>query len=122
MAGRIIKITLTGAPQSTNHIYKSVCRGNRPCVYMTNEGKALKEKYQWETRAQYRGELIANEPLEIWVTLYFANNLRRDWDNWHKISMDALTGIVWKDDSQIVMATITKKIDKKNPRIEIFIT
>jgi len=35
--------------------------------------------------------------------------------------MDALTGIVWEDDSQIVEALVKKRYDKENPRIEIVI-
>jgi Holliday junction resolvase RusA-like endonuclease len=33
--------------------------------------------------------------------------------------MDALTGIVYKDDSQIEQGFVTKYYDKENPRIEI---
>jgi Holliday junction resolvase RusA-like endonuclease len=33
--------------------------------------------------------------------------------------MDALTGIVYEDDSQITEAYVVKDYDKENPRIEI---
>ena len=33
--------------------------------------------------------------LEVTICLYFKDNRRRDWDNWHKLSMDALQGIVF---------------------------
>lgn len=33
--------------------------------------------------------------------------------------MDAMTGIVYEDDSQIISALVEKFIDKDNPRIEI---
>jgi Holliday junction resolvase RusA-like endonuclease len=85
---------------------------------MTAEGKALKEAYQWEARAQYRGEPLA-KPLKLTVALFFGDRRRRDWDNYHKLSMDALTGIVWEDDSQIVEATVRTGYDKANPRIEV---
>jgi len=35
------------------------------------------------------------------------------------LSMDALTGVVWEDDSQIQVAHVYKDFDKDNPRIEI---
>jgi Holliday junction resolvase RusA-like endonuclease len=35
--------------------------------------------------------------------------------------MDALTGIVWLDDSQIQTAHVSKYYDKDNPRIELTI-
>lgn len=46
---------------------------------------------------------------------------KSDWDNFHKLSMDALTGIVWADDSQIVEANVRKEYDPKKPRIEIVV-
>ena len=35
--------------------------------------------------------------------------------------MDALTGIVWEDDSQIVEAVVRKNHDKEQPRIVILV-
>lgn len=108
------KIILTGNPISTNHIYKS--RGKH--VYMTEDGKQLKRDYQILARSQYRGKPLEGD-IRVKVNLFFGNKLRRDWDNWHKISMDALTKIVWNDDSQIKEATVIMGYDKGNPRIEI---
>lgn len=42
--------------------------------------------------------------------------------NYHKISMDALTGIVWEDNSQIGDAVVHGRHDKGNPRMEITIS
>jgi hypothetical protein len=35
------------------------------------------------------------------VTLYFGTKREADWDNFHKLSCDALNGIAYDDDSQI---------------------
>lgn len=112
------KLTLTGDPKSTNNIYKSVCVGKYPKVYITNEGKAIKEGYQWEAKSQYRKKPMKDE-LEVWTTLYLKTKRRADIDNFHKLLLDSLTGIVWEDDSQIVEYHISKRHDAKNPRIEI---
>lgn len=53
------------------------------------------------------------------IVLYFGAKRKADWDNFHKLSMDALTGIVYLDDSQVVKATVTKRYDKQRLRIEI---
>lgn len=45
-------ITLSGEPKSTQHICRTTCRGGFSSVYMTAEGNALKEQYQWEARSQ----------------------------------------------------------------------
>ena len=42
-----------------------------------------------------------------------------DWDNIGKIVTDALNGIAWHDDAQIVKASVSKKYTQEIPRIEI---
>ncbi len=111
-------ITLSGQPLSTNHLYRSVCRGRFPNVYLTPAGKALKTAYQWEAKTQWKGKPIDHE-MEVWITLYMGTKRRSDWDNFHKVSMDALTGIVWTDDTLIKDAHVSMRYDKTRPRIEI---
>ena len=67
---------------------------------MTAEGKALKEQYQWEARAHWKGKPLEGD-IEVSITLYFGSKHRADLDNFNKLSLDALTGIVYLDDSQI---------------------
>lgn len=89
-------------------------------MYMTTEGKDRKEQYQWEAKSQWKKAPL-KMPLEIKIDLFFNSKRRRDWDNFHKISMDALNGIVWGDDEQIYKCTVQKFYDASNPRIEITI-
>jgi Holliday junction resolvase RusA-like endonuclease len=116
----MINITLKGKPMSTGVIYKTMCRGNFPRTYLVNKGKALKEDYQWQAKQQYKGKLI-DSPMFVCIKTYHDNHRKNDWDNFHKLSMDALTGIVYTDDSLIEQVMIDKKYDKLNPRIEITI-
>lgn len=111
-------IVLTGTPQSTNHLYKPTGRG----IYLTQEGKALKEDYAWQAKTQWKGKPLTGA-LEVTVNLFFADKRRRDWDNFNKIWADALTGIAYEDDSQIVAAHVFKNVgpDPKKSRIEIAI-
>ena len=113
-------LILLGEPKSTQHIYRYACRGNHPAMYMSAEGKTLKESYQWQARSQWKRKPLAKS-LQIAVKLYHGTKRVTDWDNFHKLSMDALTGIVWLDDSQIQEADVCKFYDKENPRIEIII-
>lgn len=85
---------------------------------MTTACKTLKEDWQWQIKQQWRQPILEDE-LEIEITLYFKDKRRRDWDNFHKLSMDALEGIVFKDDSQVKDAHVHMRYDKTNPRIEI---
>jgi Holliday junction resolvase RusA-like endonuclease len=85
---------------------------------MSKKGKILKEDYQWQAKTQFKGELLKGD-LEIWIKIFFGTKRKADWDNFHKLSMDALSGIIWIDDSQIQKAHVEKYYDKLNPRIEI---
>lgn len=90
-------------------------------MYMTHEGKALKQEFKEAAEKQWKGDALAADDIQIEVNFYFKDKRRRDWDNYHKILMDALTGIVWLDDSQIFRATVTKYVDKDDPRTEIYV-
>lgn len=114
----MVSITLIGSPRSTGNIYKTMCRGNFPRTYMTNEGKSLKESYQWQSKSQFKFPPILGD-IEVSVHLYFGTKRRCDIDNFNKILFDSLTGIVWTDDSQIIRSVTEKHYDKYNPRIEI---
>jgi Holliday junction resolvase RusA-like endonuclease len=111
-------IVLSGEPKSTQHIYRSACRGRFPTTYMTREGKARKEQYQWEARSQWKGKPLESD-VEVSITLFFSTKRKADLDNFNKLSLDALTGIAYLDDSQIAKLTIVRAYDKAQPRIEI---
>ena len=110
-------ITLLGNPISTQNAYGQT--GHRR--YMKKEAKDTKDSYVWQAKSQWKKLPLTENDLCINIILYFKDNRRRDWDNWHKISCDALSGIVWEDDSQIKEAHVFMEHDKKNPRIEITI-
>lgn len=113
-----MRIILKGKPISTGSIYRYACRGNYPCMYMTAKGKTLKESYQWQAKQQWRSKPLKC-PITVVIDTYHDNHRKNDWDNFHKLSMDALTSIVYEDDSQIEQAIVSKHYDKENPRIEI---
>jgi len=87
-------------------------------MYMTQKGKELKESYQWQIKSQYKGKPKTND-IDLRVELFFGDDRRRDIDNYNKILLDSLSGILYEDDSQIQSLLIIKNKDKKNPRIEI---
>lgn len=116
-----MQIILKGKPRSTGTLYKTMCRGNFPMTYLITKGKELKEDYQWQAKSQWRSEPLKC-PLSVTIDIYHDNLRKQDWDNFHKLSMDALTGICYEDDSQIKKATVTTYYDHDNPRIEIEIT
>lgn len=111
-------ITLKGDPKSTQHIYRAACRGRFPTMYMTAEGKAIKDVYKWEAKSQWRGAPLKGDVL-VKMVFYFKTKRRRDLDNMNKLIFDALSGIVYDDDSQICELIQKKAYDPANPRIVI---
>lgn len=92
-------------------------RRGKNSFYKTREATEAQEAIGWEVKAQYRGK-----PLEgkLKVSLrFFWPQPRRDVDSSVKAALDALNGILWKDDNQICDLLISKKMEKKNPRMEI---
>jgi len=113
-----MKIIFKGQPLSTQTIYRSVCRGKFATVYMTPKGKAMKEYYQLEAKTQYKKE-VSSEPLEMEINIFFKSKHKHDIDNFNKLILDSLQGIVYEDDNQIETIKIHKEICKDNPRVEI---
>jgi Holliday junction resolvase RusA-like endonuclease len=64
----------------------------RAVAVIRPEGKALKEAYQWEARAQWNGKPLTGD-IEVSITLYFGTKRRADLDNFNKLSLDALSRI-----------------------------
>lgn len=116
----MIAITLEGEPKSTQHCYKTACRGSFPSLYMSAECKAIKEDYQWQAKGQYHGVPVTDE-LVMYLTLYHKTSRRSDIDNFSKLILDALTGIVYEDDNQIAQLTVERRQDKHRPRAEAVI-
>lgn len=111
-------ITFLGAPKSTSHIYKFQCRGKIPMMYMTAEGRKIKETYQLQAKEQW-GKKPSDASVELGIKIYFGDKRVRDIDNYGKLLLDSMTDIVYEDDKQIKKMTVEKFIDVDNPRIEV---
>lgn len=105
-----MKITLLGKPVSVNQLY----RGRR---FLTPIGKKTKEDYYYQAKSQYQGMPLKGD-LSLTMAVYFTNPAS-DLDNAAKGLIDAMKGILWVDDRQIVEIHAFKKIDKVNPRVEL---
>lgn len=74
-------------------------------------------RYKEQVRAAAIELMAGAEPTELPLTVFltfvrkFKPSSRRfgDVDNLAKAALDACTGVIWKDDSQIVRAVLTKR-------------
>lgn len=115
-----MQIVLKGNPLSTQTVYKSTTANGYNRTYMTKRGVDMKESYIWEAKSQYKGKPLT-EDLKVKVDFYFGDRRKRDIDNYNKLVLDSMNGIVWEDDVQIQELVLRKFYDKENPRVEIVI-
>lgn len=109
----MIRLTLRTMPPTTNHLY---LRGKHG-VFMLPKVRQAKDAMGWEARAGFKGKPLEG-PLKVSVALYWDDKRKHDVDN-IKSLLDALTGIVWTDDGQIVDLHTCKFYDKDQPRVEL---
>lgn len=95
------ELTLLTMPVSTNRLYA----GGK---ILSKKGRENKTAIGWEANAQFRRPLYT-VPLRVEIDLFWPDARRRDLDN-IKGLLDALTGVVWEDDSQIVELHIRKSV------------
>lgn len=109
VASEVLRLELP-YPPSVNHYLRHTARG----VYRTAEADSYRQQVQVLALIQQveplSGELI------VTLTLYRPAK-RGDVDNYSKVVIDALNGIAWHDDGQIVELHIYRFDDKKNPRV-----
>ena len=106
-------MTIRTLPLTTNRLY----RGRR---FLTAAGKTNKEALAWEARTQWKGKPLAGA-VALEIHLWWPDARRRDVDN-IKGLLDAFSGVVYVDDSQIERLVVRKGIDRLNPRIEVTAT
>lgn len=87
---------------------------------MDKKCKDLKEEWMWEAKSQWM-DIPLMRPIKLSITYYFGTKRKCDLDNFNKLTLDALTGVVYEDDSQIDELNIKRGYDKKNPRVEVFV-
>ncbi len=113
-----MKINLSGQAISTQSCYRSTTANGYNRSYMKQACVDLKQQWRWEAKSQWKGDVLTS-PLAVTIDIYHGDKRKRDVDNFNKLIFDALTGIVYEDDSQIETLTIRKHYDKANPRVEL---
>lgn len=99
-------------PPSVNRLYRAV-QGR---VIKSSEGRRYAQQVAWEAM-KHRTKPLEGE-LVVHVTA-FRPQRRGDLDNVLKAALDALNGVAWHDDSQVVELHALRLDDKTNPRLEV---
>lgn len=114
-----ITFTVPGMPISVNHLYVNLGPGRR---FPSAQGKAFKKAVSWLAvvamkQAGY-GMIISG--VGVRIRFYF-KTMGSDIDNCIKALLDSMTGIVYKNDTQIIKLYAEKFKDTTNPRTEVTI-
>lgn len=111
-----MKFTIPGTPISVNHAYGQNRNGRR---FLTAAGKYFKEEVAWNASIALKTpKNFYKYPIQINLSYFYGDKRKRDIDNGIKLCLDAMTNIIYKDDSEIVCLNV-KKDFAKEPRIEI---
>lgn len=99
----MITIKIEGRPVSVNHLYSSARSGRRR---ITAKGWAWKDTVCYIAKQAL--EKPCTGPVILEITYIFPDNRRRDVTNYDKAILDALKGVAYDDDNQIVSIAIHK--------------
>lgn len=98
-------LTIPGQPITKGRPRFSVIR-NQPHVYTDAKTLAAEQAMVWHLRSAHVGPVDDESWFAVEATFYVPkltrSTRRGDGDNFLKLVCDAATGIVWKDDSQVL--------------------
>jgi len=101
----IIKDT---APSINRAYYFVKCGSKRVIKVKSQIAKEWFKKVQDTFKEKYPEASVSENKISVKLIFYFPDKRRHDVDNFQKLTLDALTGLAWKDDSQIQMITSMK--------------
>lgn len=95
----MIIFTVNETPISLNNAYPSRKRGGR---FLTPEGERFKNLVGLNAKvAKNKINEELEGPYEVTIDFHFKDKRKRDIDNYAKLILDSMTGIIWDDDSEI---------------------
>ena len=104
---------------SVNHLYMFK-RGKR---FMTKKGQDYMQKVMKIVDNAVKSQNYKLEEEGVWLvcelTYYFPDLRRRDGHNMHKIILDSLEHVAFKEDRWVLVRDMFIGLDKCNPRIEV---
>ena len=112
----LLTYTMQGTPPSLNNMYNNAARGR----VLTEDAKA------WKQRITLHAKNIINtldmdfsehakKPLRISIQFWVSELYRSDWDGHVKMVQDCTMKAMGLDDRYVVLASVSKKLDKANP-------
>jgi len=104
-----------------NPIPKQSYRAVKGGGYTSPHVKAWANTVAQVAKINMMGKDLFTGNINVELQFFLPDKRRKDWDNLAKNVMDAMNGIVYKDDSQVTMATIEKAWDKNEPGVYVLV-
>jgi Holliday junction resolvase RusA-like endonuclease len=105
----MIELTVMGEPASKSNSSRIVFHGRKPRLIKSK--KAL--SYVAKLKEQVKPRKLLEGDLEVSIDIYYASR-RPDLDE--SLILDALQGLLYKNDRQIKKKNIVWHLDRENPR------
>jgi Holliday junction resolvase RusA-like endonuclease len=105
-------------PPSVNHYVKHVWRGTSVRHYVTKEAEAFKFAVSYAV-AQEGLELLPEGHYGVALTIYLGKNQHGDIDNFPKLPLDAIKGVLIPSDAMVKQLRVELDRDWDNPRTRI---
>ena len=108
----IRSLVIPGRPVSVNHMYRQgTNRNGKPARFLTNAGVLFKKRVADAYLKQHGKKEPTDQPCLVMVVYTWKDRLRRDVTNYDKALLDALSGLMFKDDSQITLFMAVKRLE-----------
>jgi crossover junction endodeoxyribonuclease RusA len=111
----ILAVAIDGEPMPAPRARAGQGRVFMPAAYRAHRrflaGELRRARKDWEP--------LRSVAFAVKVRAFRSTRHRVDVDNVLKTVMDAGTGIIWDDDSQIVWAHVERLLDRERPRMEL---
>lgn len=108
----ILHLIVEGEPVPKQRVRTGKGRFYTPAKTLHHE-----ELIEWSARD--RVSEPTRNPVILEMDFFMGNARKVDGDNLQKTVMDALNGVAWRDDSQVIEWTGHKHVDREMPRTEL---
>ena len=105
-------------PPSVNSCYRAIPRGRICATILSKQGREYKERIS----RLFGCEKPTDKRLMVRINLAMPDKRKRDIDNYNKILLDSLTGIIWEDDSQIDILCVSRDDVIKGGLVKMFVS
>lgn len=116
----IIQFSVTGTPRPKQSVKKGRNRKTNAVMYYTPAPmKEWQNAVAWKAKEVMQGLEPFESRMIVLLDFCLPDNRRKDLDNLSKGCLDGCNKIIWKDDQQIILLIIAKKIESSDECAEV---